>query len=131
MRRELLSKLGDRSAAAVMRRELQDEVIRPMLNRAPRCGTYLLGRIRCAYAQAAEQGRVPDDFVFPSPRDGHHVAQKTLGLAQYEARKEKEGQPRGDYLDALTVRNVVPLRAACLTAVAAEAPSPVGASVMS
>ena len=47
-------------------RELQDEVIRPMLNRAPRCGTYLLGRIRCAYTHAAEQGRLPDDFVFPT-----------------------------------------------------------------
>lgn len=66
LRRELLSKLGDRPAAAVTRRELQDEVIRPMLNRAPRCGTYLLGRIRCAYTHAAEQGRLPDDFVFPT-----------------------------------------------------------------
>ena len=34
--------------------------------RAPPCGTYLLGRIRCAYAHAAEQGRLPDDFVFPT-----------------------------------------------------------------
>ena len=66
LRRELLSRLGDRPAAAVTRRELQDEVIRPMLNRAPRCGTYLLGRIRCAYTHAAEQGRLPDDFVFPT-----------------------------------------------------------------
>lgn len=66
LRRELLCKLGDRPAAAVTRRELQDEVIRPMLNRAPRCGTYLLGRIRCAYAHAAEHGRLPDDFVFPT-----------------------------------------------------------------
>ncbi len=202
--RELVSKLGERPAAAVTRRELQDEVIRPMLNRAPRCGTYLLGRIRCAYTHAAEQGRLPDDFViptlgikgapqvrrkrvfsdaelatfvrwlprspysqtvrdalvlvlltgcrsgevvaamwrdidleravwtiretkngelhdvmlsrqaidllkarralnevfvFPSPMDGHHVAQKALGLAQYEARKEKEGKPRADPIE--------------------------------
>lgn len=53
-------KLGERAAAAVTRRELQDEVIRPTLNRAPRCGTYLLGRIRCAYTHAAVQGRLPD-----------------------------------------------------------------------
>jgi Arm DNA-binding domain len=38
LRRVLLSRLGER-AAAVTRRELQDEVVRPMLNRAPRCGT--------------------------------------------------------------------------------------------
>ena len=37
-----------------------------MLKRAPRGGTYLLSRIRCAYAHAAEQGRIPDDFVFPT-----------------------------------------------------------------
>ncbi|MBX9811864.1 MAG: tyrosine-type recombinase/integrase [Burkholderiales bacterium] len=66
LRRELVSRLGDRPAAAVTRRELQDEVVRPMLNRAPRGGTYLLGRIRCAYAHAAEQGRLPDDFVSPT-----------------------------------------------------------------
>ena len=204
LRRELLSKLGDRPAAAVTRRELQDEVIRPMLDSAPRCGSYLLGRIRCAYTDAAEQGRLPDDFVFPtlgikgapqvrrkrvfsdaelatfvrwlprspysrtvrdalalvlftgcrsgevvaalwrdidldravwtiretkngepndimlscqaidllkarraldnlfvfpSPRDGHHVAQKALGLAQYEARKVREGEPRADLIE--------------------------------
>lgn len=204
LRRELVSRLGDRPAAAVTRRALQDEVIRPMLNRAPRCGTYLLGRIRCAYTHAAEQGRLPDDFViptlgikgapqvrrkrvfsdselatfvrwlprspysrtvrdalamvlftgcrsgevvaamwrdidleravwtiretkngephdvmlsrqaidllkarralhevfvFPSPMDGQHIAQKALGLAQYEARKEKEGKPRADPIE--------------------------------
>lgn len=66
LRRDLLPKLGDRAATALTRRELQDEVIRPMLKRAPRGGTYLLSRIRCAYAHAAEQGRIPDDFVFPT-----------------------------------------------------------------
>ncbi len=66
LRRDLLPRLGDRAAAGLTRRELQDEVIRPMLKRAPRGGTYLLGRIRCAYAHAAEQGRIPDDFVFPT-----------------------------------------------------------------
>jgi integrase len=37
-----------------------------MLKRAPRGGTYLLSRIRCAYVHASEQGRIPDDFVFPT-----------------------------------------------------------------
>ncbi len=60
LRRDLLPKRGDRAAAGLTRRELQDEVIRPMLKRAPRGGTYLLSRIRCAYAHAAEQGRVRD-----------------------------------------------------------------------
>jgi hypothetical protein len=40
LRRDLLPKLGDRAAAGLTRRELQDEVIRPMLKRAPRGGTY-------------------------------------------------------------------------------------------
>ena len=38
-------------------------------------------------------------FVFPSPMDGHHIAQKALGLAQYEARKEKEGKPCADPIE--------------------------------
>ena len=36
LRRDLLPKLGDRAAAGLTRRELQDAVIRPMLTRAPR-----------------------------------------------------------------------------------------------
>ena len=204
LHRELLPKLRDKPAAEVTRRELLDTVIRPMLNRAPRCGTYLLGRIRCAYTHAAEQGRIPDDFViptlgikgapqvrrkrvfsdselatfvrwlprspysrtvrdaltlvlltgcrsgevvaamwrdidleravwtiretkngephdvmlsrqaidllkarrplhdvfvFPSPIDGYHIAQKALGLAQYEARKARGGKPRPDPIE--------------------------------
>ncbi len=66
LRRDILPKLRDRAAAGLTRRELQDEVIRPMLKRAPRGGTYLLSRIRNAYAHAADQGRIPDDFVFPT-----------------------------------------------------------------
>lgn len=58
LRRDFLPKLGDRAATALTRRDLQDEVIRPMLRRAPRGGTYLLSRIRCAYVHAAGQGRI-------------------------------------------------------------------------
>jgi len=36
LRRDLLPKLGDRAAAGLTRRELPDEVIRPMLKRARR-----------------------------------------------------------------------------------------------
>lgn len=66
LRRELLPKLGARPAAAVTRRELQDEVIRPAMARAPRVATQLLSRIRCAYAHGLEQGRLPDDHVSPT-----------------------------------------------------------------
>lgn len=38
-------------------------------------------------------------FVFPSPMDGHHIAQKAISLAQYEARKETEGKPRADLIE--------------------------------
>lgn len=66
LRREFLPKLGARPAAAVTRRELQDEVIRPTMVRAPRVATQLLSRIRCAYAHGLEQGRLPDDHVSPT-----------------------------------------------------------------
>jgi len=38
-------------------------------------------------------------FVFPSPMDGHHVAQKALGLAQYGARKAKAGKLCSDPIE--------------------------------
>jgi hypothetical protein len=44
----------------------KDEVIRPRMLRFPRTATQLLSRIRCAYAYAAEQGRLPDDFNSPT-----------------------------------------------------------------
>jgi integrase len=66
LQREVLPKIGARPAAAVTRRELQDEVIRPTMTRAPRVATYLLSRIRCAYAHGLEQGRLPDDHVSPT-----------------------------------------------------------------
>ncbi|KQR90192.1 hypothetical protein ASG35_02995 [Burkholderia sp. Leaf177] len=66
LQRELVPKLGARPAAAVTRRELQDEVIRPTMARAPRVATYLLSRIRCAYAHGLEQGRLPDDHISPT-----------------------------------------------------------------
>lgn len=66
LRRELLPKLGHRPAAAVTRRELQEEVIRPTMARAPRVATQLLSRIRCAFAHGLEQCRLPEDHVSPT-----------------------------------------------------------------
>lgn len=63
---DLLPVLGSRPALQITRRELQDEVMRPKLARAPRVATQLLSRIRCAYAHAIEQGRLPDDFISPT-----------------------------------------------------------------
>lgn len=64
--REFLPKLGNRPAADVTKRELLDEVIRPMMQRAPRCATMLLSRIRCAYQYAIDQARLPDEFNSPT-----------------------------------------------------------------
>jgi hypothetical protein len=66
LRRELLTKFGERPAASIKRRELQDEVIRPMMARAPQSATQLLSRIRCAFQRGADEGRLPDDFVSPT-----------------------------------------------------------------
>src|SRR5262245_44967123 len=43
---ELVRKLGDRPARELTRRELQDEIFRPALKRAPRLATYMLSRTR-------------------------------------------------------------------------------------
>lgn len=66
LRQDLLPVLGHRPALQITRRELQDEVIRPKMAKAPRVTTQLLSRIRCAYAHAIEQGRLPDDFISPT-----------------------------------------------------------------
>jgi integrase len=66
LRQDLLPVLGHRQALQITRRELQDEVIRPKMAKAPRVATQLLCRIRCAYAHAIEQGRLPDEFISPT-----------------------------------------------------------------
>ncbi|MFZ5558850.1 MAG: tyrosine-type recombinase/integrase [Pseudomonadota bacterium] len=66
LRQDLLPVLGHRPALQITRRELQDEVIRPKMAKAPRVATQLLSRVRCAYAHAIEQGRLPDDFMAPT-----------------------------------------------------------------
>lgn len=66
LHQDLLPVLGHRPALQITRRELQDEVLRPKMGKAPRVATQLLSRIRCAYAHAIEQARLPDDFISPT-----------------------------------------------------------------
>lgn len=64
--REAVDKIGTQSASGITRRILLTDVVRPAMTRAPRVATYLLCRIRCAYQHAADQGRLPDDFISPT-----------------------------------------------------------------
>ncbi len=66
LRKDFVPVFGSRPAPKLTRRELQDELIRPTMLKYPRKATQLLSRIRCAYAYAIEQGRLPDDFNSPT-----------------------------------------------------------------
>ena len=66
LRKDFLPVFGSRAASDVSRRALLDDLIRPKMLRYPRTATQLLSRIRCAYAHAIEQGRLPDDFNSPT-----------------------------------------------------------------
>ena len=66
LRKDFLAVFDGKPAIALTRRELQDELIRPKILKHPRTATQLLSRIRCAYAHAIEQGRLPDQFVSPT-----------------------------------------------------------------
>ena len=66
LRRDFLPVFGTKPALQLSRRELQDELIRPKMLKHPRTATQLLSRIRCAYAHALEQGRLPNDFNSPT-----------------------------------------------------------------
>ena len=64
--REFLPKMGKRSAVDISRKELLEQIIRPVMLRAPRVATQLLSAIRMTYAHATEQARLPEDFVSPT-----------------------------------------------------------------
>ena len=66
LRKDFVPLFGSRPAIQLTRRELQDDLIRPTLLKHPRKATQLLSRIRCAYAHATEQGRLPDQFNPPT-----------------------------------------------------------------
>ena len=66
LRKYFLPVFDGKSAIELTRRELQDELIRPKMLRHPRTATTILSRIRCAYAHAMEQGRLPDQFAPPT-----------------------------------------------------------------
>lgn len=108
LRRELLPKLGARPAAVVTRRELQDEVIRPTMVRAPRVATQLLSRIRCAYAHGLEQGRLPDDHISPTVGiKGAAQVRRKRALGDGELAMFLRWLPRAPYSQA--VRDVLQL----------------------
>jgi integrase len=66
LRKDFLPVFGARAAIHVSRRELLNDLIRPKMLRHPRTATQLLSRIRCAYAHAIDQGRLPEDFSSPT-----------------------------------------------------------------
>ncbi|MGE0873557.1 MAG: tyrosine-type recombinase/integrase [Burkholderiales bacterium] len=66
LRKYFLPVFDGKSAIELTRRELQDELIRPKMLRHPRTATTILSRIRCAYAHAMDQGRLPDQFAPPT-----------------------------------------------------------------
>ena len=66
LRRDVVPVLGHRPAVQITRRELQEQVMRPRMAKAPRVATQMLSRIRCAYMYAIEQGRLPDEFNPPT-----------------------------------------------------------------
>ena len=66
LRKYFLPVFDGKPAIELTRRELQDELIRPKMLKHPRTATTILSRIRCAYAHAMDQGRLPDQFAPPT-----------------------------------------------------------------
>ena len=66
LRKYFLPVFDGKPATELTRRELQDELIRPKMLKHPRTATTILSRIRCAYAHAIDQGRLPDQFAPPT-----------------------------------------------------------------
>ncbi len=66
LRKYFLPVFDGKPAIELTRRELQDELIRPKMLKHPRTATTILSRIRCAYAHAIDQGRLPDQFAPPT-----------------------------------------------------------------
>lgn len=108
LRQDLLPVLGHRQALQITRRELQDEVIRPKMAKAPRVATQLLCRIRCAYAHAIEQGRLPDEFISPTIgiKGASQVRRKRV-LTDAELAKFMKWLPHSPY--SRTVREALSL----------------------
>ena len=66
LRKYFLPVFDGKPAIELTRRELQDELIRPKMLKHPRTATTILSRVRCAYAHAIDQGRLPDQFAPPT-----------------------------------------------------------------
>ena len=98
LRRDLLPVLGSRPALQITRRELQDQVMRPKMAKAPRVATQLLSRIQCAYAYAIEQGRLPDEFISPTfGIKGASQVRRRRVLTDAELAKFLKWLPRSPY----------------------------------
>jgi Arm domain-containing DNA-binding protein len=98
LRKDFLSVFGTKPAFQLSRRELQDELIRPKMLKHPRTATQLLSRIRCAYAHALEQGRLPDDFNSPTIGiKGASQARRKRALTDAELAKFFKWLPHSPY----------------------------------
>ena len=98
LRRDFLPVFGTKPVLQLSRRELQDELIRPKMLKHPRTATQLLSRIRCAYAHALEQGRLPDDFNSPTVGiKGASQARRKRALTDAELAKFLKWLPHSPY----------------------------------
>lgn len=66
LRVDFLPVFPGRPATSLTRRELVEKLIGSKMLKHPRTATQLLSRIRCAYAHAAEQERLPEEFNSPT-----------------------------------------------------------------
>ena len=108
LRKDFLSVFGTKPVLQLSRRELQDELIRPKMLRHPRTATQLLSRIRCAYAYANEQGRLPHDFISPTIGiKGASQARRKRALTDAELAKFLKWLPHSPY--SRTVREALTL----------------------
>jgi len=108
LRKDFLSVFGTKPVLQLSRRELQDDLIRPKMLKHPRTATQLLSRIRCAYAYANEQGRLPHDFISPTIGiKGASQARRKRALTDAELAKFLKWLPHSPY--SRTVREALTL----------------------
>jgi len=108
LRRDFLPVFGTKPVLQLSRRELQDELIRPKMLKHPRTATQLLSRIRCTYAHALDQGRVPDDFNSPTIGiKGASQARRKRALTDAELARFLRWLPHSPY--SRTVREALML----------------------
>ena len=98
LRKYFLSVFDGKPAIELTRRQLQDELIRPKMLKHPRTATTILSRIRCAYAHAIDQGRLPDQFAPPTLGiKGASQARRRRALTDAELAKFLKWLPHSPY----------------------------------